>query len=580
MAVDLLCDTLLVAFSMNRKAATFTTRRGCPLRRSEPTIGEFFMRHSLPTLIYVTMPSTLMRLLSVLLAMASTAFAEVTIRQAKALVEPAIAEGMEILGRAVKVSGRRIVVFNPLPWKRHDVVELAAAPDSPTGKLLLRDVSSNHHVPAECDGKTIRFLAFDLPALGYRTFVIGEAESLRVTDTGELKADPITGVLENRFLRIKLDAGRGAIASLIDKGSGRELVAGDSKYGLGQYLYERFDDDNVKSYLAAYGTTDPWVLCKSHLPPANQVPYAAASPKGFALTARADAVSATSTMSAAAGTEVPHAVSTKVTLCRDMPMVDLEWSIKNKSPDFWPEAGWLCLPLRISEPRFRPSRLGSIVDPAKDICRKSNLDVFCLNGGMTVRGKDDNGIGICPMDSPLVSLASPGLLQFHTDWSPREPVVFVNLFNNVWGCNFQQWIGGSWSSRIRIWSTKGENNEENLITPSWEARSCCLAVMVDGPAGTLPPEQSGLVLSRKGVMVTAFGEDPDGNAGTLLRLWEESGASGSLTVTLPTGLKAAKAQPVNLRGEKTGQPIPVTDGKLTFTLPAYAPASFILQEQL
>lgn len=199
---------------------------------------------------------------------------------------------------------------------------------------------------------------------------------------------------------------------------------------------------------------------------------------------------------------------------------------------------------------------------------------------MTVRGKDDNGIGICPMDSPLVSLGSPGLLQFHTDWSPREPVVFVNLFNNVWGCNFQQWIGGSWSSRIRIWSTKGENNEENLITPSWEARSCCLAVMVDGPAGTLPPEQSGLVLSRKGVMVTAFGEDPDGNAGTLLRLWEESGASGSLTVTLPTGLKAAKAQPVNLRGEKTGQPIPVTDGKLTFTLPAYAPASFILQEQL
>ena len=78
-------------------------------------------------------------------------------------------------------------------------------------------------------------------------------------------------------------------------------------------------------------------------------------------------------------------------------------------------------------------------------------------------------------------------------------------------------------------------------------------------------------------MVTAFGEDPDGNSGTLLRLWEQGGASGPLTVTLPAGLKAAKAQPVNLRGEKTGQPIPITDGKLTFSLPAYAPASFILQ---
>jgi hypothetical protein len=48
-------------------------------------------------------------------------------------------------------------------------------------------------------------------------------------------------------------------------------------------------------------------------------------------------------------------------------------------------------------------------------------------------------------------------------------------------------------------------------------------------------------------------------------------------VTLLSGLNAAKAQPANLRGEKTGQPIPITGGKLAFSLPAYAPASFILQ---
>jgi hypothetical protein len=48
-------------------------------------------------------------------------------------------------------------------------------------------------------------------------------------------------------------------------------------------------------------------------------------------------------------------------------------------------------------------------------------------------------------------------------------------------------------------------------------------------------------------------------------------------VTLPAGLKVDKAQPVNLRGEKAGPPFPITDGKLTFSLPAYAPASFILQ---
>jgi hypothetical protein len=80
-------------------------------------------------------------------------------------------------------------------------------------------------------------------------------------------------------------------------------------------------------------------------------------------------------------------------------------------------------------------------------------------------------------------------------------------------------------------------------------------------------------------MVTALGEDPDGNSGTLLRLWEQGGTSGPLTVTLPPGLHAAKAQPVNLRGEKAGEPIPITDGKVILSLPAYAPASFILPMQ-
>ena len=77
-------------------------------------------------------------------------------------------------------------------------------------------------------------------------------------------------------------------------------------------------------------------------------------------------------------------------------------------------------------------------------------------------------------------------------------------------------------------------------------------------------------------MVPAFGENPDGNSGTLLRQWEQGGTSGPLTVALPAGLKTARAQPVNLRGEKTGPDLPITEGKLTFPLPAYAPASFIL----
>jgi len=82
-------------------------------------------------------------------------------------------------------------------------------------------------------------------------------------------------------------------------------------------------------------------------------------------------------------------------------------------------------------------------------------------------------------------------------------------------------------------------------------------------------------LSRKGLALTAFGPNPDG-PGTVLRLWEQGGVPGTLEITLPQGSKFIQATPVNLRGEKIGESIKISNGKLTLRLKAYGPASFIL----
>ncbi len=108
--------------------------------------------------------------------------------------------------------------------------------------------------------------------------------------------------------------------------------------------------------------------------------------------------------------------------------------------------------------------------------------------------------------------------------------------------------------------------------------ACLLRGVAGGPEGPLPTSQTGLTLSRPGVLVTAFGADPDGmQTGTLLRVWEQSGVSGPLTVTLPVGLKATTATPLNLRGEKSGPAVDIPNGTITFDLGIYAPASFILK---
>jgi hypothetical protein len=255
--------------------------------------------------------------------------------------------------------------------------------------------------------------------------------------------------------------------------------------------------------------------------------------------------------------------------------VDLQWTVHDKKPDPWAEAGWLCLPLAVDSPAFRLGRVGSVVDLAEDIRPGANLEVFCLSTGLTVADADGESVGLCPVDSPLVSVGAPGLFRYTRGFAPRRATVFVNLYNNVWGTNFQQWISGSWSSRVRVWATGRASEETSLVTPAWEARSPCQAAIASGPAGRLPPSDAMINLSRRGVLVTAFGPNPDGD-GIVLRLWEQAGQGGRCRVRLPEWLRVSQARLCDLRGRPAGSSINVEGGEFEVMLRRFAPLSLLL----
>jgi hypothetical protein len=134
-----------------------------------------------------------------------------------------------------------------------------------------------------------------------------------------------------------------------------------------------------------------------------------------------------------------------------------------------------------------------------------------------------------------------------------------------------------YTHRVRLWTFDATTPTPAMIgTPALEARHPLVAVVASGGGTRLPSEQVGLGVSRQGVVVTAFGANPDG-ADTLLRVWEQAGVSGNLTVSLPKGAVHTRATPVNLRGEKRGEPVRIEAGRLSFPLGAYAPASFVLK---
>jgi hypothetical protein len=253
------------------------------------------------------------------------------------------------------------------------------------------------------------------------------------------------------------------------------------------------------------------------------------------------------------------------------------WSINGKPADAWPEGGWISFPFNVDKPTFKLGRPGAIVDPVTDFVKGSNMDYCFLNSGMAVIDATNQGFGIMSPDVPAISLDRPGLWKYSTGFVPKKSNVFFNLYNNQWSTNFTEWVEGSWNTRFYIWSINQYGNESSVITPSEEFRNPLMTGFATGSAGNLPAREMGISLSEKGVLITSFSRNRDGN-GDLIRLWEQNGRSVELTVTFPSGTKYTVATPVNLRGEKLAEPMKITDHKLSFTLKAYAPASFILSE--
>ena len=315
---------------------------------------------------------------------------------------------------------------------------------------------------------------------------------------------------------------------------------------------------------------------KPNMPPASKEPYRAASPQGFKLRFERTPVAAVAVLDAAAGHGMPQPVTIRFVMYHDQPFLDMEITFHDKPLEPWPEAGWLCLPLKVDQPAFKLGRLGAVTDLEHETIAGSNRDVLCLNHGMAMVDAQGTGVGVYAMDSPLVSFERPGIYRYSRDFMPAKAWAYVNLFNNAWSTNFRDWLGGTWTSRVRLWAFGRYDAESALVTPALESRCPLLAAATDAPAGSRPAAQAGLSLSRKGVLVTAFGSNPDGS-GIVLRLWEQAGRNGICSVQLPTGMNVSKVQPVDLRGRPTGTPLSVSNGAFSISLGAFAPASFVIE---
>lgn len=457
------------------------------------------------------------------------------IRKTQSLVEDGLKSRLELLARSVAVEGRRIVVWNSLLWPRSGMIEVEGS----------------------------SFYAENIPANGYKTFVNPALHPAKPADNA------LPDSLQTPFYKVKFDLKRGGIESLVEKRSGQELVDQSSPYAIGQFLHEKFSQKEVDRFFKVYSRMQGgWALGDFGKPGMPATTYQALTPSKWTATFSTSADADKVTLTAGDTKGLAKAYAMTFTFSRYEPSVEVEWRVTDKTADKMPEGGWLCFPFAVANPTYTLGRLGAPVDVAKDIIPGANRHLFAVTTGVQITGDGDTGVCLCPIDSPLVSLGKPGLWWWSLDYVPEKPTVFVNLYNNMWNTNFPLWQDGSWVERVRFWPGR------DLLKPAWQNRLPLLAAAADGPAGKLPREQEGLTVSAPGVLVTAFGGNPDG-AGTLLRLWEQRGVTGDVTVKLPGNFH--HATPVDLRGVTAGGPVEITGNELKTNLRAYAPSSWILE---
>jgi alpha-mannosidase len=114
--------------------------------------------------------------------------------------------------------GARLVVVNPLAWKRTDVVRIPSSSLGGTLPTSLIDDAGKQHA-VQVSGDSLIFIARDVPALGMRVYQVSQ-EPLQ--DAAVVQAHENT--LDNGILRLHVNADSGSIDSLLDCETQRDLA--------------------------------------------------------------------------------------------------------------------------------------------------------------------------------------------------------------------------------------------------------------------------------------------------------------------------------------------------------------------
>jgi alpha-mannosidase len=415
---------------------------------------------------------------------AHRAWAEASLQQTSDLRLVAMDKIAELVG----TDQQGTVVFNPESWPRSDFFGFELEPDE-----ALMDPATGQTIPCgalrSLNGyKDVRCWASDVPAMGYKFYAIAKG---KVPEGEPLSLDSSTPTIENKYYKVELNSQSGAVAHLVDKSTGQDLVNSGSGYQLNEYVYVSGGDPDGSSLtnnrILAADVTLPLAKLAINRASLTDVPQARRFPWGTAITIHSKALN------------TPGIVST-ITLLDTRKQVNILNEVE-KTATLKKEGVYFAFPFTLKQPQVKYQSATAWVDPENEMLPGANRQWFTTQGGVWVKGSDTN-IGWATVDAPLITLQDINRGLWPESIQIRNGTVFSYVMNNYWYTDAPAQQGGRFTFRYSL--TSGPNvSPTQATTLASEQRSPLVAIRHYGmgwqPA--LSDKGAGFLLTPAGVAV-------------------------------------------------------------------------------
>jgi len=422
----------------------------------------------------------------------------------------------------IHVPATAFVVFNPLNWTRSDLVETDLDAGDTIAEYPNKAPVQFEVIAKHGDYNHVRFLARDVPSLGYRCYQVVEPHQHEpVTEPSQETPLPVTNTLENRYYRIEVDPQAGAIKSIFDKQLDREIVDATSPYRFNQYLYVSGGTGDTQ--LVYMRKSLPFAKLTVTSASGGHVTSVRRTPYGQVLTYETDG---------------PHApsIATDVILYDDQKRIDLANHL-HKDPVNVKEAVYFAFPVAGEHPAFSYEIQNGWVDPAHDLLKGGNVAWFTVQHWVRVASAGLS-VGVVPVDSPLVTLGDVVRGTWPEEFQPKTGTIFSYVMNNYWHTNFRRVQSGDYTFRYVV--TSGADLSPAELARFGRAAMTPLEIgelvpndKFDDPDRPLPADPASfLEVDAPDVVVVNWKAADDGK-GTILRLLETGSASTTARLTFP-----------------------------------------------